>query len=135
MWFLLRMAFWLGVILIILPTGGSQPVPKAQVSAGEAMTAAKAAVDDMRQFCGRQPDACSVGSQAFVTIGHRAQAGAKMLYEFLTEQLGPNDTGSVGRSGLPLAGITKSQNTLTASDRAPAWRGPQPGREPRERPI
>jgi Family of unknown function (DUF5330) len=136
MWFLLRMAFWLGLILIILPTGGSQPVPKAQVSAGDAVTAAKAAVDDMRQFCGRQPDACSVGSQAFVTIGQRAQAGAKMLYEFLTEQLGPNETGAVRKSGLPMStSTTKSKNTLTASDLEPAWRGPQPRHEPHERPI
>ena len=27
MWFLLRLTFWLGVILVLLPSGGSQPVP------------------------------------------------------------------------------------------------------------
>ena len=121
MWFLLRMGFWLCVVLVLLPSGGSQPVPKSQVSATEAMSAAKLAMGDMRGFCERQPDACTVGSQAIVTIGHRAQAGAKMLYEFLTEQLGPNETGSVRKSALP------SQNTLTPADLAPAWRGPQPG--------
>ena len=52
-------------------------------------------VGDMRQFCERQPDVCVVGSQAAVTIGQRAQAGAKMLYEFLNEQLGPAETGTV----------------------------------------
>ena len=46
----------------------------------------------MRGFCERQPDACVVGSQAATTIGYRLQAGAKMLYEFLNEQLGPNET-------------------------------------------
>ena len=50
----------------------------------------------MSQFCERQPDACEVGSQAAVAIGQRAQAGAKMLYEFLNEQLGDRgETGSV----------------------------------------
>ena len=107
------------------------------------MSAAKAAVTDMQQFCERQPEACAVGSQAAVALGHRAQAGAKMLYEFLNEQLGPNETGtgavrsarrSVARRSA--AGRATSQNTLTPADLAPAWRGPQPRREARsERPA
>ena len=87
--FLLRMAFWLGVVLVLLPSASTQPTPKVQVGTVEAVTAARAAVGDLRSFCDRQPEACSIGSQAAVTIGHRAQAGAKMLYEFLNEQLGP----------------------------------------------
>src|SRR5512144_3312402 len=90
--FLLRMAFWLTVILALLPSGGSQPTPKINVSAVDAMSAAKATVTDMRSFCERQPDACSVGSQAAVGIGQRAQAGAKMLYEYLNDHLGSQDT-------------------------------------------
>ena len=77
--FLMRMAFWLTVILALLPSSGSQPTPTINVSALEAMSAAKATVTDMGSFCGRQPDACSVGSQAAAAIGHRAQAGAKMV--------------------------------------------------------
>jgi len=134
MWFLLRMAFWLGVILVLLPSGGSQPTPKAQVSATDAVSAAKAAVVDMRQFCERQPDVCVVGSQAAVTIGHRAQAGAKMLYEFLNEQLGPGETGTVTATAATSA-AKRSQHTLTPTDLAPAWRGPQPRPDPRERPV
>ena len=76
--FLLRMAFWLTVILVMLPSGGSQPTPKVNVSAIEAMSAAKATVSDMRSFCDRQPEACTIGSQTAVALGHRAQAGAKM---------------------------------------------------------
>jgi hypothetical protein len=132
MWFLLRMAFWLGVILVLLPSGGSQPTPKAQVSATDAVSAAKAAVVDMRQFCERQPDVCVVGSQAAVTIGQRAQAGAKMLYEFLNEQLGPAETGTVTSAA---SAAKRSQSTLTPTDLEPAWRGPQPRRDPRERPV
>ena len=91
--FLLRMAFWLTIILALLPSGGSQPTPNVNVSALEAMSAAKATVTDMGSFCGRQPDACSVGSQAAVAIGHRAQAGAKMLYDYLNGHFGSQDAG------------------------------------------
>ena len=133
--FLLRMAFWLTVILALLPSGGSQPTPKLNVSAVDAMLAAKATVTDMGSFCERQPDACTVGSQAAVAIGHRAQAGAKMLYEFLNEKFGREpspDAGTLAGSGekaIPAAARKPGQNTLTPADQALPWHGPQPRRE------
>jgi hypothetical protein len=121
MWFLVRMAFWLCVVLVLLPSGGSRPAPNAPVSAGDAFSAAKAAVDDMRQFCNRQPEACVVGSSAAVALGHRAQAGAKLIYEFLSEQLGPNDPGSDAADGSGTS--IPSRDTLKPSDLAPPWHG------------
>jgi Family of unknown function (DUF5330) len=131
MLFLLRMAFWLGVVLVLLPTGGTQHRPASNaVNASDAISAASATVHDLKGFCGREPNACAVGSQLATTIGYRAQAGAKMLYELLTEALASHDAAS------PAAGDTKpepatpslqrasSENTLTPSDLAPAWRGP-----------
>src|SRR5437660_2392370 len=91
--FLLRMAFWLTLVLALLPSGGSQPMPKVNVSAIDAMSAAKATVTDMGSFCERQPEACTVGSQTAVVIGQRAQAGAKMLYEYFSERFGPREAG------------------------------------------
>jgi hypothetical protein len=124
--FLLRMAFWLTVILALLPSGGSQPAPTVNVSAIEAMWAAKATVTDMRSFCERQSEACTVGSQAAVAIGHRAQAGAKMLYEYLNEHLGSHDTGTPVNTApgkaVPLPTARPSQHTLSPADLAPAWR-------------
>ncbi len=132
--FLLRMAFWLGVILVLLPSIGSQPTPKMQV--GEAVSAARATVTDMRQFCERQPDACFIGSQTAVALGHRAQAGAKMLYEFLNEKLGPTQTGTIGAAApgetgtaTPLPPRRPTQHTLASEDLVPAWHGPQPHRD------
>jgi uncharacterized protein DUF5330 len=95
MWFLLRMTFWLTVVLVLLPTGGSQTAPKSQVSAGETFSAAQGAVTDFEHFCERQQEACVVGSRTAVTLGQRAQAGTKMLYEFLSESLGSNESKSV----------------------------------------
>ena len=134
MFFLLRMAFWLSVVLVLLPSGGSQrtpSTPSAELGAVEAVSAASATVSDMRGFCTRQPDACAVGSQAAVAFGQRAQAGAKMVYEFISERAAPRETGSVTavkatRQVTPSAApATKSQDTLTAADLVPAWRGPR----------
>jgi uncharacterized protein DUF5330 len=126
--FLVRMAFWLAVVLVLLPSGGSQPKPTINVSALDAMSAAKATVTDMRSFCERQPEACTIGSQTAVALGHRAQAGAKMLYEYLNEYFGPGDAGTVVNAatsrGVPLPQARPSQHTLSPNDMIPAWRGP-----------
>ena len=86
MFFLLRMAFWLGLVLVLLPrekTPESDKVP--QIGASEAVSAATAAVSDMGQFCKRQPAACEVGGQAATAIGQRAQDGARKLYKIITD--------------------------------------------------
>src|ERR1700750_2483886 len=71
MFFLLRMAFWLGLVLVLLPrekTPDADRLP--QINAQEAVQAATAAVSDMSQFCKRQPQACDVGGPGATVICH-----------------------------------------------------------------
>lgn len=90
MFFLLRMAFWLMVVFALLPLGKTPESDKApKVDTTEAVTAATAAVSDMAQFCTRQPTACDIGGQAATVVAHRAQAGAKKVYEYLTDTKAP----------------------------------------------
>jgi hypothetical protein len=130
MWFLVRVAFWLSLVVLLLPTAHSPARQAPQIGTADALSAAGAAVADMRQFCARQPDACVVGSQAAVAFGQKAQASAKAVYDFLSEKLGPDEIGRVatGKPVAPVAaeGEKSSHNTLTPADRIPAWRGPQP---------
>ena len=125
MFFLLRAAFWLTIVLALLPTGKSNPTASGpQVS--EAISAAGATVSDMRHFCTRQPEACEVGSQVAVMIGQRAQAGAKMIYDLFNEHTGPTETGSVpGAKTEPTVVTTPgaAAGTNTPNDRAPTGRG------------
>jgi len=141
MFFLLRMAFWLGLVLLLLPAGtASQGPAVTDVGAANAISAASATVSDLRGFCSRQPDACTVGSHVAAALGHKAQAGAKMLYGALTEALGGRETGSVTgatsrRGGAKTASDNSpsdraSQDTLTATDLIPPWRGPPPRNKP-----
>jgi len=141
MFFLLRMAFWLGLVLVLLPIGSAQRNPSgSEVSASEAISAASATVGDLRGFCTRQPDACAVGSQVATAIGYRAQAGAKMLYDALSEAMAPRETGSIVNGAPRRNGNVKtaperstaeqtSQSTLTPADLMPAWRGPPPRKD------
>ena len=96
MFFLLRLAFWLGLVLLLLPIGGGQhDATTNSLSTSQAISAASATVGDLRGFCARQPDACSVGSQVATTLGYRAQAGAKMLYDVLSDALAPKATATI----------------------------------------
>jgi len=128
MWFLLRMSFWLGVVLVLLASLGPQPVPKSQISAAEALAASKEIVADIQQFCQRQREACVVGSQATVTLGRRAEAGAKILYEFLSERFGSDESRPVRTTGSApvLPARTLSQRTLRPADLVPPWGLPPP---------
>jgi hypothetical protein len=121
MFFLLRTAFWLSIVVMLLPTPDSMKTPDG-VGAAKAVSAASATMSDMGRFCTRQPDACDVGSQALTQFGHKAQASAKWVYEFLTEKLGDNSAARPAKA--TPADLEGSQNTLTASDTAPAFRGP-----------
>jgi hypothetical protein len=128
MMFLIRTAFWLSIVVLVLPTPESMKVPDSNIGTTQAVTAASAAVSDMGQFCARQPDACKVGSQALTQFGYKAQASAKWVYEFLTDKLGPAQTGSAAAEparGAPADIEPSVRGTLTQADTAPAWRGQQ----------
>jgi len=124
MWFLLRMAFWLGVALVLLASVGPHSVPKSQVNTIEALVAAKDIVTDLRHICERQREACAVGSQTGVTLGQRAQIGAKMLYAFLSEQFGDGRRREPVTASVPTSPRTSLQDTLQPTDLAPPWRAP-----------
>lgn len=129
MFFLLRVAFWLSIVLVLLPSGDYRPKDQApRIGAAEAMSAASAAVSDLSGFCGRQPGACEVGGQAAIAFGQRAQAGARYLFDVLQDRLAPGTTGSVSRAN---GGATPSQHTLKPSDLEPEWRAPLPPKDPR----
>jgi hypothetical protein len=133
MFFLLRMVFWLGLVLVLLPrdkTPESEKLP--QIGVSQAVQAATAAVTDMSQFCKRQPAACEVGGQAATVIGARAQDGARKLYQTITDKKAPDadkkspdHTGSIGHvdDADPLTADAAPRDTLTPNDLVAEWQG------------
>jgi len=127
MFFLLRMAFWLGLVLVLLPRDRTPETDKLpQVGASQAVSAATAAVSDMSQFCKRQPAACEVGGQAATVIGQRAQAGARKLYQIITDKRAPDHTGSIGGTENmdPSLMEMAPRETLTVDDMQVEWQAP-----------
>ena len=134
MFFLLRLAFWIGLVLVLLPRDKSPDSGKTpQINASEAISAATAAVNDMSQFCKRQPAACEVGGQAATVIGQRAQGGAKKLYQIITDKPDKSDkrasdqTGSIdGMDGGDTVQSGVAHDTLTPDDTQIEWQGASP---------
>lgn len=139
MFFLLRMAFWLTVVCVLLPGSGEKATsPDAQINAVQAATLASAAVTDVRGFCDRNPDACVVGGKVATAIGHRAEAGARTIFEFVSTKLTdghatpaeePARTTNVSATGSLGGGAVNkdlAKGTLTPSDLKPAWHAPVP---------
>jgi hypothetical protein len=123
MFFLLRMTFWLAVVCVLLPGGGDNK-PLSQIDPASAVLAAGAAMSDMRGFCDRQPEACVVGGKVAVALGHKAEAGARTLFDIVSAQLKdqPSDKPVADAKVIPAS----ASGTLTAADLAPNWHSPVP---------
>lgn len=149
--FLIRTAFWLIILILLLPTNEQQQ--------SEVYGTAQAAVKDVSGFCDRNPNVCDVGKDAFDVFVQKAQFGGEMLMAFIKEQTSvasddaataPGADDSVAPAGAPqpssldqssaadigswsVAPVTVepvsandsfSQDTLRNDDLRPAWNGP-----------
>jgi hypothetical protein len=122
MFFLLRMTVWLGIVCVLLPGGGDNKAAP-QIDAASAVSAAGAAVSDMRGFCDRQPQACVVGGKVAVALGQKAEAGARTLFEMVSSQMKDSADKPASDAKLIPASAT---GTLTQADMAPNWHAPVP---------
>ena len=122
MLFLMRTAFWLMIIVLLLPTDEKQR--------SEVFGTAQAAVNDVATFCDRNPDTCARGKDAFGVFVQKAQFGARMLMDLIngtetgegaTETQDSETQGIFEPTRLDLSG---SQDTLSPEDREEAWGGP-----------
>ncbi|MGI9385200.1 MAG: DUF5330 domain-containing protein [Methyloligellaceae bacterium] len=122
--FLIRTAFWLTLIILILPTN-EQDQQKIIGTAG-------AAVRDLKTFCVRNPDVCEKSASLFETFTQKAQFGAKLVGDFVMEAANGDTT--VASNAAPAArhsGLfgrrsqsSDAKDTLTTGDLQPNWQGP-----------
>lgn len=84
MGFLIRCAFWLSLVLLIIPIGaGDNDQGQSTVGPIQAFVAARDAVQDVAGMCERKPEVCSTGRAALHTIGVRARESARIASEMI----------------------------------------------------
>ncbi|TYC56503.1 hypothetical protein FMN50_11250 [Rhodobacterales bacterium] len=140
MFFLLRTAFWLTLVLVLIPLGSEQDETTGEmVDPVSAFLAAQATVSDLGGFCHRNPQACETGSNALTVIGSRARDGARMVYEFLDDQVAETDGGEAivtgatptASEGEEFSGDTYRQPDLNTVSNMETAFGPVPRPKPR----
>ncbi|NLH81094.1 MAG: DUF5330 domain-containing protein, partial [Phyllobacteriaceae bacterium] len=86
MFFLLRAAFWLSLVVLFIPADPAETPANASgraVSPFEAIGAAQSTLHDVGGFCDRNPTACDTGRVALEGFGAKARTGARWVYEKL----------------------------------------------------
>jgi len=116
MFFLLRTAFWLTLVLVLIPLGSDEEsTPLDTVDPVSAFLAAQATVSDIGGFCARNPQACETGGNALSAIGSRARDGARIVYEFLDTQVADGSANDALVTGSTTDGETRQITTGSGS--------------------
>ncbi len=106
--FLVRAAFWLTVVVLLLPGDPKSGADAPRVDAVQALVAARSAVADVSTFCDRNPNVCATGSTAVQVFVAKVRYGAEVISGYINRK-DDADTG-----------------TLRQEDAKPEWRGPEP---------
>ena len=119
--FLIKTAFWLALIIVLLPTN-----KEAQQ---EIYGSAVAAANDLKTFCVRNPEVCRNGKAAMETFGEKAKFGAKVVMDALKDDKADKTAVAMAPEAQdlhPAAPLLQPsrQHTLTDRDLQPAWTGP-----------
>ena len=127
--FLIRTAFWLSLLILLLPTG-EQPDTNdqsASLGVGEVYGAAEATYSDLAGFCERNPTVCENSRSAWDTFEKKAKYGAQMVYRYLREATPDPEKPQNDQHGpaLPAKPGPHAAGNLTDSDLIPVWVDPR----------
>jgi hypothetical protein len=117
--FFIRMAFWLGLAVMLLPTDAQQQA--------KLYSTAVHAVERASTFCDRNARTCEMGAQAWAAFLKKAEFGARLVGDMISSRTGQPETAAVAsppRQKLSATARTDVQNTLLPTDLEPTWRGP-----------
>lgn len=121
MMFLIKTAFWLTILLLLIPDGQQN---------NQIYGTAEAAMKDLAAFCDRNPETCVNGKNVFAMLVQKAEFGARIVMDFVE---GRTETADVMQSMPEASGtmplqpaiwdLGESQDTLSTEDRETAWGG------------
>ncbi len=127
--FIIRLAFWAVLILMLLPS--------SQKDKQELFVAAEKTASDLYNFCDRNPDVCVKAEAAFTQLLQKVRVGVEMIEEMMSERKEerteagveqPLQTYGLSASAVMETGTAEGdpQNTLNPQDLDPGWNGPAP---------
>jgi hypothetical protein len=118
MFFLIRAAFWLSVVILFIPADPETGTDAPRVTAIDALVAARATIADISGFCERNPDVCTTGNAALRLFSEKAHNGVRMLYRYF------NDATAGNAVDKPADKAAVDRGTLNREDILPGWHRP-----------
>lgn len=116
--FLIRVAFWLALIVLLLPTD--------QRAQERLYTTASETAHRVATFCDRNATMCARGAEYWAVFKRKLDFGAKLAYEIASERLMGKSAPAaepVSATASPPARVERAKGTLSPSDMRPEWRG------------
>jgi len=126
--FLIRVMFWLGVAVLLLPSDARQQARLYQTAA--------TAVERVSSFCDRNPKVCAGGAELWANFLKKAEFAAHLAIDLVSgparreDERAPAEVEGGGGGRVQAKPTAAPRGTLTPNDLAPPWRGqppPQPG--------
>jgi Family of unknown function (DUF5330) len=116
--FLIRVAFWVGLAVLLLPTDERQQA--------RLYSTAVTTVERVTTFCDRNAQACAAGAELWAIFVKKAEFGARMAIDLVSSS-GRQDEDAASARTQPASVKGKpapaARGTLTPADLTPAWRG------------
>ncbi len=111
--FLIRAAFWLSLVVLLLPADPQTGEQAPRVTAIEALVAARAAVLDLSAFCDRNTDVCTTGSNAFQLFTDKVRYGVHFIQDYFDRPSGDGNSDTLKREDVqpPWHGATKEDRS------------------------
>jgi len=98
--FLIRTAFWLTLILLVLPIDREEAGIADGPGTMETLSAVQTVVSDMRSFCERNPAACATGAATVDVLRQKAVYSAGVVQGWLSDDA-PGTTINVTTEAAP----------------------------------
>lgn len=93
MFFIFRTAFWLALVIALIPVRQSDLGDgQRAVSAVEVLGLAGSVASDVVSFCDRNGETCETSRMLFSQMGTKAREGARIAYSWLDDRFGPEQT-------------------------------------------
>lgn len=115
------MAFWLGLVIVLLPTDERQQARMVQ--------SATAAITWATTFCDRNAGTCETGARFWATFVKKAEFGFSLATDMIRNWSagdpaeGPVAPASAPADAAPPPASPRWDGTLKREDTQPAWRG------------
>lgn len=119
MFFLFRLAFWLALVIAVIPVRQSDLGPgEKQVGAADTFGIARSVVSDLVAFCTRNEKTCATGSILVSQMGLKAREGARVVYTFLDERFSPAERTVQAENGTAAPELDQAVTGAVAPEKA-----------------